>query len=39
LPDTGGAPIRNESSPWSLVIVAVFSVFALYLGVRAYRNT
>ena len=38
LPDTGGAPIRNESFPWSLVIVAVFSAFALYLGVRAYRN-
>jgi hypothetical protein len=38
LPDTGGAPIRNESFPWSLVIVSVFGAFALYLGVRAYRN-
>jgi hypothetical protein len=39
LPPTGGAPIRNESFPWSLVIVTVFSAIALFLGVRAYRRT
>jgi hypothetical protein len=39
LPDTGGAPIRNESFPWSLAIVGGVSVIALALGVRAYRRT
>jgi hypothetical protein len=39
LPDTGGAPIRNESFPWSLVIVGGVSVIALALGVLAYRRT
>lgn len=39
LPDTGGAPIRDEGFPWSLAIVAVFSAIALYLGVRAFRGT
>jgi ABC-type multidrug transport system permease subunit len=39
LPPTGGAPIRNESFPWSLVIFIVFSAIALSLGVRAYRRT
>jgi hypothetical protein len=39
LPDTGGAPIRNEDFPWSLVIVGGFSVLALVFGVRAYRST
>jgi Ice-binding-like len=39
LPDTGGAPIRNEGFPWSLVIVGGFSALALAGGVRAYRRT
>lgn len=38
LPDTGGAPIRNEGFPWSLVIVGGFSAIALAVGVRAYRR-
>lgn len=39
LPNTGGAPIRNEDFPWSLVIVGVSSIIALGLGVRAFRRT
>lgn len=39
LPPTGGAPIRNDGSPWSLVIAGGFSVIALVLGIRAYRKT
>lgn len=39
LPNTGGAPIRNEGFPWSLLIFAGFSVIALVLGIRAYRRT
>jgi hypothetical protein len=40
LPNTGGAPIRNERDfPWSLAIVAGFSAIALGLGIRAYRRT
>jgi type VI secretion system secreted protein VgrG len=39
LPDTGGAPIRNEAFPWSLVIVGVSSAIALVFGVRTYRST
>ncbi|MFA5874879.1 MAG: ice-binding family protein [Anaerolineales bacterium] len=39
LPYTGGAPIRNEDFPWSLVIVGGFSAIALVLGVRAFRRT
>jgi hypothetical protein len=39
LPGTGGAPIRNEDFPWSLVIAGGFSAIALVLGVRAYRRT
>jgi hypothetical protein len=40
LPSTGGAPIRNEDFPWSLlVIVGGFSAIALVLGVREYRRT
>ncbi|OGO41894.1 MAG: hypothetical protein A2W36_01855 [Chloroflexi bacterium RBG_16_58_14] len=39
LPDTGGAPIRNEAFPWSLVVVGVFSAIALVFGVRTYRST
>ncbi len=39
LPDTGGAPIRNEDSSWGLLIIGLFSVTALVLGIRAYRRT
>ena len=39
LPVAGGAPIRNEDFPWSLVIVGGFSAIALVLGVRGYRRT
>jgi hypothetical protein len=39
LPPTGGAPIRNNVSPWSLVIAGGFSAIALVLGIRAYRKT
>jgi hypothetical protein len=39
LPGTGGAPIRNDVFPWSLVIAGGFSAIALVLGVRAYRKT
>lgn len=39
LPGTGGAPIRNDVSPWSLVIAGGFSALVLYLGIRAYRKT
>jgi type VI secretion system secreted protein VgrG len=38
LPDTGGAPIRNNDFPWSLVVAGGFSAIALLLGVRAYRG-
>jgi hypothetical protein len=38
LPESGGAPIRNQSFPWSLVIVSGFSFIALVFGVRAFRN-
>lgn len=38
LPNTGGAPIREEF-PWSLVIVAGLSATALGLGIRSYRRT
>jgi hypothetical protein len=39
LPGTGGAPIRNDVSPWGLVIAGGFSALALILGFRAYRKT
>jgi hypothetical protein len=39
LPGTGGAPIRNDISPWSLLIAGGFSALALILGFRAYRKT
>ncbi|MDF1499681.1 MAG: ice-binding family protein [Anaerolineales bacterium] len=40
LPDTGGAPIRNNiDRPWSLVIVGGFTAIALALGVRGYRRS
>jgi hypothetical protein len=39
LPNTGGAPIRNEEAPWGLMIVGGLSAAALVLGVRSYRRT
>jgi hypothetical protein len=39
LPETGGAPIRNEGFPWSLVIIAGISALALVSGVGVYRRT
>ncbi len=39
LPGTGGAPIRNDVFPWSLVIAGGFSAIALVLGIQAYRKT
>lgn len=39
LPNTGGAPIRNEDFPGGLVVMAAsFGAVALVLGVRAYRR-
>ena len=39
LPNTGGAPIRNEEFPLGLAIIGGFSVIALFLGVRSYLRT
>lgn len=39
LPGTGGAPIRNDVSPWGLVIAGGLSAIALVLSFRAYRKT
>lgn len=39
LPSTGGAPIRNGNSTWSLLIVGGLAAFILVLGFRAYRRT
>jgi hypothetical protein len=39
LPGTGGAPIRNDISPWGLVIAGGLSAIALFLGIQAYRKT
>lgn len=39
LPGTGGAPIRNDVSPWGLVIAGGLSAIALALGIQAYRKT
>ena len=39
LPGAGGGPIRNQDSPWSLVILGGFSAIALVLGIRRrYRS-
>jgi hypothetical protein len=38
LPNTGGAPIQNNSFPWSLVILGGLGAVALTLGVIAYRR-
>jgi hypothetical protein len=39
LPGTGGAPIRNDVSPWSLVIAGGLTAMAFVLGIQAYRKT
>ena len=39
LPESGGAPIRNQDSTWILGIVGGFSAIALVLSVRGYRRT
>ena len=39
LPDTGGASIRNDEFPVSLVMVAGFGAITLFLGIQAYRRT
>lgn len=40
LPNTGGgAPIRNNDLPWSLVILGGIGVMALFMGLRAYLHT
>jgi type VI secretion system secreted protein VgrG len=38
LPNTGGAPIQNNSFPWSLVILGGLGAVALTLGVIVYRR-
>jgi len=38
LPDTGGAPLRNEDSPWSLLLI-IGSVIALTVGIVVYRRS
>ncbi len=38
LPNTGGAPIRSQEFPWSIVIVTGLSTAALIIGLRAYRR-
>ncbi len=39
LPGTGGAPIRNDGSPWGLLIAGGLVTIALVLGVQTYRKT
>jgi hypothetical protein len=39
LPGTGGAPIRNDVSPWILAIAGCVGVMALVLGFLADRRT
>ncbi len=39
LPGTGGAPIRNDVTPWGLVIAGGLSAIALAIGIQAYRKT
>jgi hypothetical protein len=39
LPNTGGAPIRNEGIPWNLaLIIGGFGAIALFIGIRAFRR-
>ena len=39
LPESGGAPIRSDSSPWVLLVIASLSTVLLIFGVQAYRST
>jgi hypothetical protein len=40
LPDSGGAPIQNETSPWSLLlIIGGFIAIAAIAGSAVYRNS
>jgi hypothetical protein len=39
LPNTGGAPIRDDSFPWSLALIGGIGTVALVLGVRKYLRT
>jgi hypothetical protein len=39
LPETGGAPIRNEDFPWSVAIFGGFSAIVLILGIQIHRRT
>jgi hypothetical protein len=39
LPASGGASIHRGVLPWGLVIIGVFSIFALTLGFRVYRRS
>jgi hypothetical protein len=38
LPNSGGAPIRDEGFPWSLIIAGGIGVMTLILGVHAHRR-
>lgn len=39
LPDTGGAPIRSQNSPWVLVVLGSFGFMALGLIIRGFLRT
>jgi hypothetical protein len=39
LPSTGGAPIQNETFPWTMMIFAGLSIILISLGIRASRRT
>jgi type VI secretion system secreted protein VgrG len=39
LPNTGGAPIRNDEFPLWMVIIASLTILVLALGIRGYRRT
>jgi hypothetical protein len=36
MPGTGGAPIRNDDFPWSLMLLGGFSALGLFFGIRTY---
>jgi high-affinity Fe2+/Pb2+ permease len=39
LPNSGGAPIRNESFPWGVAIAGVFCAILVGFGIRATRSS
>lgn len=39
LPNTGGAPIRNDDFPWVLLFAGSLAITSLVLGVRSYCRT